>query len=267
MEKKITGIMDAAVLNENHNQPYHYHREGFETFLVLEGSVGATVNGRRFTLHAGDMIHLEPWLPHRFTFPEEGCRLLWLQPEGMTRPEGQDQILPDPVNLVDADKRAVEQVSCKDEGTVDFGFEGIRLYLKTGRWHLGGFHEIWECRMDAGYRLQLSGEEEKETFYLANGGRFQVEMAGETRFAGGTDHRGIRIPPHTPCRITAVSEDCALLACNVSAHLFRLLEMIEAAQTYFPEKLADPEYLAYLFTVNKAGNFKSFQRVEETDAD
>jgi len=66
---------------------------------------------------------------------------------------------------------------------------------------------------------------------------------------------------NTAYSITALEDDCVIRDFNVACHLFRLLEMIEAAQDYFPEKLRDQEYYNYLIDVNKAIKFESLKKV------
>jgi hypothetical protein len=84
-------------------------------------------------------------------------------------------------------------------------------------------------------------------------------------FASADDGDLIRIPAYTPYTLTAMTDDCVLHDYNVTAHLFRLLEMVEAAKDVFPEKLEAPEYMEYLFSINKVRNFTKLEKTQLID--
>lgn len=288
---QINEVSDSTYVLGNFRLPYHYHNRGLETFIVHKGHAEATLNGKKFILEEGDMINIEPWCPHGFVFIDEGFvwremftdmnmwadhKDRWLiARNGLPLRNDRDFVfnvkdgfdkhhwtfdMPEPVDCKWVDKRTIPEVTCKGEGKAVFEFEGIKCLLKVGRWQLRGFKEVWEYQIKKGYQLQYYNVSENEGVYFVRSGRFMVEVDGEVLFASMEEGDLIHIPAYTPYALTAVSDDCVIHDYNVSANLFRLLEMIKAAQDYFPDKLEDPEYMKYLFKVNKVRNFTKFEK-------
>lgn len=262
---QINEVRDSTYVLGNFRLPYHYHDKGVETFIVHKGCVQVTLNGKRFILEEGDIINIEPWCPHGFVFIDEGVVLREMFTDAGT--SHRTFSMPEPVDCEWVGKNTVLEVTCKGEGKEVFAFEGIKFLLKVGRWQLRGFKEVWEYQMKKGYQLQLGNASESEGVYFVKGGRFIVEINGEVLFASAEEGDLIHIPAYSSYTLTAVSDECVIHDFNVSAHLFRLLEMIEAAQDYFPEKLKDSEYMGYLLEANNVHNFTSFKKppLIETD--
>jgi len=267
---QINEVSDTTWLLGNYRLSYRYHDRGHGTFLVERGCVEVTLNGRKFLLEEGDMINIEPYMSHGFVFidPDTLWREMYTDMNMWADDENRIVELPEPVDCPWVDKRTVQEVTCKGEGKITFTYEGICCLLKVGRWQLRGFKEIWEYQIEKGYEVRCCNATSDEGVYFVKSGRIMVKADSKTFFAGGEGEGTlIHIPAYTPYVLTAVADDCVIHDYNVSAHLFRLLEMIDAAKEYFPEKLDDPDYIAYLFEVNKVGAFTGFGRSDAIATD
>ena len=65
-------MLDTFYLDAGNEMRYHEHERGAETFLVDGGSVQLEVCGQKCILTKGDIVHLPPYLPHKFIWLEEG---------------------------------------------------------------------------------------------------------------------------------------------------------------------------------------------------
>ena len=255
----ISNRVKEHVLSQNDRMArYHYAEKGVRTFIVTKGSVRAILNGKMFVLTEGDIFNAEAWCPYSLTLLEDNTIVREISGVG----HEPDHILPDPVACIDVNKRFVNEVACRDEGIYKFEAKGITLMLKVGRWQLDGDNEIWECRIENGYKLAFNNRSYKESLYMIRSGLFRVEVGGKEYIAGANGDDIARIPAETAHSFTALSDECVLLSFDVSCHLFRLLEMVEAAQEYFPEKLDEQAYIDYLFKANKVVTFESFEKEE-----
>ena len=252
-------VKDITVSESGNMARYHYAEKGEKTFTIMQGSAEAVLNGKKFTLTEGDILNAEAWQPYSISLLSDDTVVREISACCGLGPE---RVLPDPAALADVDKACVNEVAAKGKGIYEFCAKGIRLILKVGRWQLGGSKEIWECCIDKGYRAAFGGGPDREGLYMVRSGSFRVEADGEEFIAGGGEDGLVRIPAGAAFAFTALEDDCVIQAFNVSCHLFRLLEMTEAARDYFPEKLDEQDYIDYLFEANKLTAFESFELVE-----
>lgn len=255
--KQINEVMDYTA-GKGYTVGYHYGETGAETFTVIKGSVQIVMNGKRFMLEEGDIFNVEAWCPYSMTFMEEGTVVR----EMCTNRSNKEYDLPEPAKVVEVAKESVREVSPKGRGIYEYSAGGIRFVLKTGRWQLGGLKEVWELCIDCGRRIEYGKASESAGLYMVRSGRFQIEVDGRAFIADFDDGDLIHIPAGTAYSITALSKDCVIQDFNVTCHLFRLLEMIEAAQDYFPDKLKDQDYMHDLLEVNQAVHFKDVIRFD-----
>ena len=54
--------MSDTIYHEGATVGYHQHQKGYETFQIARGSVECVIRGKRFVAHAGDIIHLVPYI-------------------------------------------------------------------------------------------------------------------------------------------------------------------------------------------------------------
>ncbi|MCL1895486.1 MAG: cupin domain-containing protein [Clostridiales bacterium] len=251
-------VKDITVSESGSMARYHYADKGAKTFTVMKGSAEVVLNGKRFTLAEGDIFNAEAWQPYSVSFLSDDTVVREIR----AGRRGQEHYLPDPAAVEDVDKASVQEAQAKGKGIYEFGAKGIRLLLKVGRWQLDGYKEIWECCIDKGYRLSLNGCSDRGSLFMVRSGSFRVEVDGEEFVACEGEDGLVRIPAGAAHAITALSEGCVIQAFNVSCDLFRLLEMVEAARDYFPEKLDEQAYIDYLFEANGVAMFESFEMVE-----
>ncbi|MCL1896998.1 MAG: hypothetical protein FWG03_10695 [Clostridiales bacterium] len=251
-------VKDITVSESGNMARYHYAEKGAKTFTIMKGSAEAVLNGKRFTLAEGDIFNAEAWQPYSISLLSDDTVVR----EVSSGRRGPEQALPDPAAVADVDKSYVQEVAEKGKGIYEFSAKGVKLLLKVGRWQLGGFKEIWECCIDKGYRAAFSSSPDREGLYMVRGGSFRVEAGGEEFIAGEGEDGLVRVPAGAAFAFTALEDGCVIQAFNVSCHLFRLLEMVEAARDYFPEKLEEQDYIDYLFEANKVTGFESFEMVE-----
>ncbi|MBI1929192.1 cupin domain-containing protein [Candidatus Poribacteria bacterium] len=57
--------MEAAVFNQQASQDCHYHKEGTEIYMVIEGNMLIAVEGTDYVLSEGDMIVVNPEAVHQ----------------------------------------------------------------------------------------------------------------------------------------------------------------------------------------------------------
>jgi len=237
---------------------FHYADKGARTFTVLKGNVSVILRGKKIVLTEGDIFNAEAWFPFSMTLLCEDTVVR----EISAGESGTVHYLANHSKSDDAVKEKFCEVSCKGKGLYEFNTKGLSLQLKAGRWQLDGGREIWEYRPEKDYRLAFKGSE-RESVFMIRSGRFRIETEDRDFVAevGGEDL--VRIPAGTAHAITALSKDCCIQDFSVLSHLFRFLEMVEAARDYFPEKLDDKDYTDYLFEVNKVITFESFEKVGE----
>jgi len=251
-------VIDHTTSVSDHLARYHYGGKESKTFTVMKGGVRVIVNGKMVVLAEGDIFNAEAWCPYNMTFLENDTVVREISEEGC----GTEFTLPDPAAWIDADKAQIREVSEKGKGIYQFDTKGMSLLLKVGRWQLNGIREIWECRIDNGYRIAFNDRSESENVVMIRRGLFRFETDGAEFIAGSNGNDIVRIPAKTAYAFTAASDDCVIQDFQVTCHLFRLLEMVEAAQDYFPEKLEMQEYIDYLFEANKVVAFESFKKEE-----
>ena len=249
-------VVDYTVSESGHLARCHYAEKGAKTYTVMRGRAEAVSNGRKFVLAEGDIFNAEAWHPFSIKLLTDDTVVreisVW---------EGEkERFMPDPASCVDAGLDDILEAAPKGKGIYEFKAKGITLTLKVGRWQLDGLKEIWECRIDKGYRLAFNGLSGIEGLFMVRSGCFRVVVDGKETIA--SDGELIRVPAGVAYAFTALSEGCVIQDFHVSCHLFRMLEMVEAAQDYFPEKLSDQAYLDYLFEANKVVSFDSLEMEE-----
>jgi gentisate 1,2-dioxygenase len=81
---QVMADTELAVFTEMARQDRHYHREATEIYMVVEGRMTIEVEGRDYTLHAGDMIVVNPCAEHEVKRGLEKfiCRLIAVNSKG-----------------------------------------------------------------------------------------------------------------------------------------------------------------------------------------
>lgn len=81
---QVMADTELAVFTELARQDRHYHREATEIYIVVEGRMTIEVEGRDYTLHAGDMIVVNPGAAHEVKRGDEKfiCRVIAVNSKG-----------------------------------------------------------------------------------------------------------------------------------------------------------------------------------------
>lgn len=81
---RVTADTELAVFTERASQDRHYHREATEIYMVVEGEMTIEVEGREHSLHAGDMIVVNPGAVHEVKRGKEKflCRVIAVNSRG-----------------------------------------------------------------------------------------------------------------------------------------------------------------------------------------
>lgn len=245
---------------------YHQHQKGYETFQVARGSVDCVVRGKRFTIHAGDILHLVPYTPHGFTFLEEGT--IWRElfqeinmsqgimdkntvaqhyphlrqdEEFMDMYRGEHKSLTRlPPVPVEVDKREMHEVRTPDFAYSRYHGEGYDIKLKVGKWETNGVKEIWEANVKKGLEVRYDYPHANWELYYVMEGQLEVTVLGET-FVAGPDCL-VHIPPFHAHSIR-VLEDAHVLDYGGETDLMALMEDLDSLKANDPEKLSDGEYM------------------------
>jgi Uncharacterized conserved protein, contains double-stranded beta-helix domain len=252
----------------NDEVSYHEHSRGIETFLVEGGSVEATIRGKRAIAHKGDIIHLQPYVSHKFKYLEtwtvwreifqeiqmnqgllEERRIQELYPE-LGNDEGfKAEHYKRILNTRHAFIPAVEDVSVEqipeirtfDFGLSEFTFGDLVLKQKVGRWETKGLKEIWQVRLKKDKELRWNERNPFWLLYLVYSGSVRVNVDGEEEFVAKEGDL-IHVPNYLAGSIVT-NEDTILLDLNVEGFLFRALDELKAAFAQEKDLLKNEDYV------------------------
>lgn len=276
-DKQINEVMDIVYYEKGCYVPYHYTDKGVQTLLILKGKVQVTLYAKTCECGQGDYINIPAHCPCSLRTLEEGCiiravytglhvaaryeELALLRKNALSQACREDFIkddfdpahgyfaLTEPSETETVEKHTLAQITPKGRSIYEYnGREGICCRLKVGRWDLKRVKEIWEYTIDKGYQMQYLTPTQNESLYSVQSGKVKVETGGEVWIAEENDI--IHVPVYTPFTLTALSEQTVVHDLNVSARLFRLLEMLELAQRDEPEKAKDPQWISWLLEMN-----------------
>lgn len=274
--------ISTAIYKDGTKAKYHMHNRGYETFTLETGTAEVTIGGKRCNIEAGDMVQIEPHMPHGFIFQGEGSR--WRE---MFQELGQfnnhlgrryaaagniallddDEFmkefrahigniqLPEPEPVL-VDKSEMPMITPKGKGHVAFTAEGIAMVLKIGRWQLNGNKEIWEYTIDKDWAVLFGHKNPYESIYVVNEGLLRVEAAGRKFTAKPGDM--VCIPPYTPFKLIAQEEKTVLMDYNCKMTLFRMLEEIE---TDSAKEGANPEEVRAKYFASNKCHAISFKKI------
>ena len=253
-------MLDTFYIDAGNEMCYHEHECGAETFLVDGGSVQLEICGKKCILTKGDIVHLPPFLPHKFIWLEEGTiwRELFQQMrmadecmEGLRFKEyhkdefdmskdGQstNSLYYDykPVT-VEVPKEEMYHVRPYDMGLSVFNFPGIELRQKVGRWETKGHKEIWQLLLDPGYELSWSFRSPFYGLFIVQEGEVNVRIDGMDPFRA-KERDILHIPNYVAGEITAPN-GAVLFDYNCEGFGLRALEELQSLATFAPERLAD----------------------------
>lgn len=242
---------------------YHEHDHGFEIFTVDNGSVEATICGKRCMMYKGDFLVVPPFTPHGFVYKEEGTiwRELFTEMDMYDYMMDLDRILQNcPKNMEDEDfmreyhlvngkvdlpePDAAQWTKPRDmpffrpKGTYvkQFQFDGINLNMLFGRWDQHGIKELWEYVLQKGTQLRWQKYHHQWDLFIVKEGSAKVEVANHEPFIA-RERDIINIPPYNLHDITSLEDGTVLHDYNCQHKLFRLLQQIEVIRERRPLEL------------------------------
>jgi len=255
---------------------YHEHSSGTETFIVSQGKFLCNCMGRDFTIGAGDILHIQPWMGHGFKPIEAESRLNILfmgidQRFSITEPTlrlkasfpgmYEDSEFNEVFHQAQAGtaKRAVpapNETPCEQIQQVrragfcirEHEFEGIKLQLKVARYETEGVKEIWEYFMKPGFYCEWDNFLPEYRMFYVTGGRIHCSVKTsrtETLEFDAVGENIVVIPPYNPFRFEVV-EETRMYDLDCGARLQDLCEELEALAHYTPEKKNDKETILSL---------------------
>ncbi|MCL2125378.1 MAG: cupin domain-containing protein [Oscillospiraceae bacterium] len=267
---------------------YHEHYRGTETFFISQGKFLCNCMGRGFTMGAGDILHIQPWMGHSFTpiEPESRLNIMFMDIDmryGQTDPrlriaEKFPGVMEDPEfqSLFrkangslgrrtlpvqdDFPKEQVQQLRPSGFGIRVHEYDGITLHLKVAKYETEGVKEIWELLMKPGFYCSWDNfKPEYRVFYVTEGKlRCWVRTsATETlTFDAGKDCI-VFIPPYNPFGFEVV-EESRVYDMDCGARLQDLCEEVDVFRAT-NGKVPDMEGLlalckAYDCTITDVGN-------------
>lgn len=251
-ENLINEINDVAY-DKGQKISYHEHDKGYDTFLILKGSVLVKIRGKQCIATEGDIIHVRPYISHGFEILEDNT--LWREMfqnmdmhQGLKYKELLKESCPEKLSdkdfmkqfrqsmgtierrepkAIDVDKSELPEVRVKGEALSAFKFDGIVLNQKIGRFETNGVKEVWEVIMTEGMRIEYGYPHCNWNVYSIGKGSFEFKVGGEqfTAYAGDI----VNIPPYTTYEFISAENDASYYNLNCKAMLLRLLEDIESS--------------------------------------
>ena len=236
--------------------PNHYHHNGIESFFILNGTVKAVLNGKKFTLKPGDLVSTPKYLPHYFEFSKDTILLgLFFDVHYFSKESGgilYRKYLASQGFVPDEQFNAAKMIKgdsypCLlelNEETADHHFlrrkgEGLATYqfgkrtskLKVPIWETDGKGEIWEVFWEKGAGADMHYHNlSYESFYVTNG---SVEVFdGEETFTARVGDC-VHLRPYVTHSLKALEDHTTTLNVRVNINPGTL-----SLQQYFIDRVA-----------------------------
>jgi len=250
---------------------YHEHSGGTETFFITQGKFLAYCQGKRFTMEAGDILHIMPWVGHGFTAIENESKLnimfmgidqFWSisTPSIRLRMKFPGQFEHSAFSEVyrrsnigtefrhvpapkDAPREEIPQLRRSGVGLTEHEFPGVRMQLKVGRHETEGVKEIWELFLKKGFYAEWDDFVPDYHMFYVTGGKIHVTVkvaADETFEFDAEKENIIIIPPYNPFKIE-VTEDATMFDMDCPCRLQDTCEEIEVYQYNNPNTILTAE--------------------------
>lgn len=253
-------MLDTVYVDPNHEMCYHEHEIGAETFLVDGGSVLVEICGKKAVATKGDIIHLPPFVPHKFTWIDAGTiwRELFQETHmaedcitGLRFKEynkdgfdmSKDGQSPDshyytwtPVTE-QVSKEEIYHIRPYNSGLVAYQFDGCELRLKVGRWETKGHKEIWQLCMAPNYELSWSHQNPFYSLFIVQEGKVEVRIDGMDKFVA-KERDILHIPSHLSGEIVA-PEGAVLFDYNCEGFGLRAVEELYSVYAADPQRAAE----------------------------
>lgn len=247
---------------------YHEHHEGYETFLIDAGETEVISGSRKTIAKKGDMVHIQPYIPHMFRFLKDETIWRGLYQEIMMNPGMiRERRVRDHDNDLFVQKRwrtddptiwyeykepeatlvppqMMPIVRPYDFSLASFTVNGCELRQKVGRHEYHGYKEIWQLLLDKGARLCWTGRNQYDLLYVVFSGSVDVKLDDGTSFAAN-ERDLIHLPANMGGSITA-REKTVLFDENCQGFLLRFMDEYNFVRARDPQKLLDEQFMQEL---------------------
>jgi len=236
---------------------YHEHSSGTETFIISQGKFLCNCMGYGFTMGAGDILHIQPWMGHSFIpiEPESRLNIMFMgfdyhftktQPRMRIQagfpglfetPEFRNKFREEnggvssrtvPIQ-VEHPREQIPQWRPADYGIREHEYDGINLKLKIAKYETEGVKEVWNLKMKSGFYCEWDEFLPEYRFLYVTGGKIRcwVKTSAEEKFEfDAVQENIITIPPYTPFGFE-VTEDATMYDLDCSARLQDLCEELD----------------------------------------
>ena len=256
----------------------HEHKNGYETFLVDNGTIEFLQLSKKAPARKGDIVHIQPFMPHSIHCLEDNSiwrafhQGLWLF-ESMkeeralrdrhwdvfTGPEYKaekaeaardksawfDYGIPECRDVPPGEIPSIRQY---DYALADFSYEGITLKLKVGRWETGGLKEVWQLRLSSGFKFSWGVTHPFPLLYDVYSGSVRVSPEGMEPFTAKARDL-LHIPKFLSGSVEAL-EDTVLLDMGCQGFLTRFMDELNVHKVKEPRKLKDKSFIREIMRKN-----------------
>ena len=248
---------------------YHKHLDAYESFIATSGSIAFTVEGERFAMQPGDMVHVSPHLAHKVEFLEEGTSFLSffhnvnyfaLQADENTYRKYAPELLKDDAfvsefwakhNFIDVNPPADTE---SEDGKPYLRRQGESLFtrtdevgiarLKVAPWECNDVYQVWELVMNKG--PQISGHLHRYGWevFLITQGAVEFTVGDSMQLAKPGDL--VLVPPFTPHAMNMLDQDTTALIFMQNYQFYRAKHEEYILRANEPEKYENPDILRSL---------------------
>lgn len=218
-EAQIDEIGDILYSAVGKNIYYHEHTDGCETFFFIDGEWEGYAMGKRFPIHPGDILHVQPWQGHGFqTLEDHGRVLVMFQSKDMRYGLERNTYLREhhPAYAASPEHRKRSLASNRDlmrslefahmepgdapchrrfgTGISTHHLPGLTMHLTVGRYETHGLKEVWELELEKGFRFAVKEPRIEQRIFWIREGQVHFEIDG-TVFTAPPNHL-VYIPPY-----------------------------------------------------------------------
>ena len=254
----------------------HEHPDGYETFLVDNGTMEFIQLSKKAPARKGDIVHIQPFMPHSIHCLEDNSiwrafhQGLWLfdhirndrwfrdrhwdtffsaefTAENAARDKSSwfDYNVPECRDVAPEELPSIRQY---DFALAEYGYEGITLKLKVGRWETNGLKEVWQLRLAPGYRLSWEINQPYPLLYDVFSGSVRVTIEGMEPFIAKARDL-LHVPKYLAGSMEAL-EDTVLLDMGCQGNLTRLMDELNIYKNKESKKLKDRIFVKEIMKKN-----------------
>lgn len=262
---EIGDILYSAV---GKNIYYHEHLDGCETFFFVDGEWEGYSMGKRFPIHPGEILHIQPYQGHGFQTLEDHGRVIVMfqskdmryglernmylrehHPEYAASPAHRRRSLESNHDLMRS--MSFENMPLGDapshrrfgEGIQTHELPGLTLHLTVARYETHGVKEVWEMEMKQGLSVGFAEPRIDQHLFWIREGAVEFNIDGEV-FTAKPDNL-VYVPPYR-CFSWKALEDSNMVDMDCPFLLQDYLEELEQLHLTGSEQLKDEAFMEEL---------------------